>query len=175
MAVNDVYRLSVDYTLATQVTSPISGKTAFVPAVQFYATGTPFDVAITSPLGTKTIAQSVAVTPATSSSWAVTGPMTSTEFLADLRSTTGTKSSVNSGVASVTILASNASRKGATITNTDANALYLDLSGGTASSTSYSVAVSSAGYYEVPFGYTGLITGIWAADGTGAALVTELT
>lgn len=33
MAVNDVYRLSVDYTLATQVTSPVSGKTAFIPAV----------------------------------------------------------------------------------------------------------------------------------------------
>ncbi len=34
MAVNDVYRLSVDYTLATQVTSPVSGKTAFIPSVQ---------------------------------------------------------------------------------------------------------------------------------------------
>ncbi len=32
MAVNDVYRLSVDYTLADQVTSPISGKTAFIPS-----------------------------------------------------------------------------------------------------------------------------------------------
>lgn len=31
MAVNDVYRLSVDYTYAQQITSPISGKTAFVP------------------------------------------------------------------------------------------------------------------------------------------------
>lgn len=31
MAVNDVYRLSVDYTLASQVTSPVSGKTAFIP------------------------------------------------------------------------------------------------------------------------------------------------
>lgn len=73
MAVNDVYRLSVDYTLATQVTSPVSGKTAFVPAVQFYSGGTAFDVSITSPLGTKTIAQSVAVTPATSSLWGVQG------------------------------------------------------------------------------------------------------
>lgn len=173
MAVNDVYRLSVDYTLATQVTSPVSGKTAFVPKVQFYGGGVPFDVAITAPLGTQAIAASVAVTPATSSSWAVTGPLTSTEFLADLRSTTGAKTSVNSGTGSVTILASNAARKGATITNTDANVLYLDLSGGTASSTSYSVPVSSAGFYTVPFGYTGAITGIWAADGSGAALVTE--
>lgn len=92
---------------------------------------------------------------------------------ADLRSTTGTKSAVASGIASVTILAANPNRKGATITNTDANALYLDLSGGTASSTSFSAAVAANGYYEVPFGYSGLITGIWAADGTGSALVTE--
>lgn len=88
---------------------------------------------------------------------------------------TGTLSSVESGIASVTILAANTARKGATITNTDANALYLDLSGGTASATSYSVAVAAAGYYEVPYGFTGLITGIWAADGTGAAKVTEFT
>lgn len=99
--------------------------------------------------------------------------MTSAEFLANLRSATGTKSAVASGIASVTILALNANRKGATITNTDANALYLDLSGGTASSTSFSVSIAANGYYEIPFGYTGLITGIWAADGAGSALVTE--
>lgn len=99
--------------------------------------------------------------------------LTAASLLSSLRSTTGTKSAVNSGTSSVTILASNANRKGATVTNTDANALYLDLSGGTASSTSFSVAIAANGYYEVPFGYTGLITGIWAADGAGQALVTE--
>ena len=32
------------------------------------------------------------------------------------------------------------------------------------------------GYYEVPFGYTGQLTGIWATDpGDGAARVTEIT
>jgi hypothetical protein len=91
------------------------------------------------------------------------------------RSATGTLSSVNSGIASVTILAANTSRRGATITNTDANVLYLDLSGGTASATSFTVPVASNGYFEVPYGYTGLITGIWAGDGSGAAKVTEFT
>jgi hypothetical protein len=105
----------------------------------------------------------------------VLGPMTSAEFLGNLRSGTGTKTSVNSGTSSVTILASNANRKGATVFNTDANALYLDLSGGTASSTSFTVSVATNAYYEVPFGYTASITGIWAADGAGAALVTEFT
>lgn len=85
------------------------------------------------------------------------------------------KTSVASGTASVTILAANANRRGATISNTDANILYLDLSGGTASATSFTVAVAANGYYEVPFGYTGLITGVWAVDGTGAALVTEFS
>lgn len=91
----------------------------------------------------------------------------------DLRSATGTKSAVASATGSTTILLANAARKGATITNTDANALYLDLSGGTASSTNFSVSIAANGYYEVPFGYAGLITGAWAADGSGSALVTE--
>jgi hypothetical protein len=88
---------------------------------------------------------------------------------------TGTKSSVNSGIASVTILLANTSRKGASITNTDANALYIDASGGTASATSYSYKVLTDGVVEIPFGYTGLITGIWAADGAGGAVVVEYT
>lgn len=90
-------------------------------------------------------------------------------------SSTGAKTSVNSAATSATILAANAARKGATISNTDANALYIDLSGGTAAATSYTAKIAADGYYEVPFGYTGLITGIWAADGIGAALVTEFS
>lgn len=70
---HDVYRLNVDYTYAQQVTPALdTGKVAFVPYVQFYAGGTAFDVNITGPLGTQAIAASVAVTPATSSSWAIT-------------------------------------------------------------------------------------------------------
>jgi hypothetical protein len=105
----------------------------------------------------------------------VSGPMTSTEFLADLRST-GAFTSVNSVASSTTILASNSSRKGAIIVNTDANALYLDLTGGTATTTTrYARALVTGESYEVPFGTTGAITGIWAADGSGAALVTEFS
>jgi hypothetical protein len=45
MAVNDVYRPNVDYTLAEQVTSPISGKTAFIPSMNLLgAGGTPVDL-----------------------------------------------------------------------------------------------------------------------------------
>lgn len=85
------------------------------------------------------------------------------------------KTSVDSGIASVTLLAANTDRVGAMITNTDTNALYIDLSGGTASATSYSVSLATGETHQVPFGYTGAITGIWAADGTGVALVTEFS
>lgn len=89
------------------------------------------------------------------------------------RPDTGTVSSVPSGTVSVGILSANPNRLGATITNTDANTLRLLLSTGTASATNFTVAIQSDGYYEVPFGYTGDIVGIWDADGSGAALVTE--
>lgn len=94
---------------------------------------------------------------------------------ASLKSGTPTRSSVNSGTSSVTILASNANRKGATILNSDANALLLDLSGGTAASTRYQVRLAQYQSYEVGSGYTGAITGIWEADGAGIADVVEFT
>lgn len=85
-------------------------------------------------------------------------------------------STVASAAVSTTILAANSKRKGATIFNTDANALCLDLTGGTATTTTrFHARLAQNTYYEVPFGYTGLITGIWEADGAGAANVCEFT
>ena len=89
--------------------------------------------------------------------------------------TTAAQTSVNSGTSAVTILAANASRKAASITNTDANPLYLLLGSGTPSATNYTAKLVTDAYYEVPGGYTGIVKGIWAADGSGVALVTELT
>lgn len=162
------YRLNVDYTSATQGSD--DGHTVFTPNVAIVGTVTT--------TGGLTDAQLRAAPVPISGTVTASGPQTSTEYLANNRAATGTKSTVASGVSSVPILALNASRKGATITNTDANVLYLDLSGGTATSTSFSVAIAANGYYELPSNfavYTGLITGIWAADGTGSALVTEFS
>lgn len=94
---------------------------------------------------------------------------------ASLKSGTATRTTVNSGTASATILASNANRKGATIFNSDANALLLDLSGGTAAATRCQVRLTQYQSYEVGSGYTGAITGIWEADGAGQADVVEFT
>lgn len=94
--------------------------------------------------------------------------------------TTGAKSNVNDGASSVPVLAANASRKGATFWNDSTAILYLDLSGGTATATSCSVKIAADGYFELPDNgkrgvYTGLITGIWASDQSGAVRVTEFT
>lgn len=77
-----------------------------------------------------------------------------------------------------TVLASNTARLGATISNGGTAIMYLAL-GTAASSTRYTATLAGssggvAAYYEVPFGYTGVITGQWAAA-NGSAFVTELT
>lgn len=88
-------------------------------------------------------------------------------------SSSATKANVSDAATSTTILAANVSRIGATIWNDSTAILYLDLTGGTATATSCSVKLIADAFYEVPFGYTGLITGIWASDASGAARVTE--
>lgn len=82
-------------------------------------------------------------------------------------------SNVAGSAASVTILASNGARTGATIWNDSTAILYITF-GATASATSCTVKMAPDAYYEVPFGYTGIITGIWASA-TGSARVTEIS
>lgn len=84
-----------------------------------------------------------------------------------------TVTSVNSAATSTSIIAANRYRSGVTVTNTDANTLYLLVGGGTASATNYSVPIAAGAHWEAPYGFTGAITGIWSGDGAGAALVTE--
>jgi hypothetical protein len=86
---------------------------------------------------------------------------------------TATTSNVSSSASSVTLLASNTLRRGATIQNDSTQVLYVKL-GTTASTTSYTVKMAANSYYEVPFGYTNRIDGIWASV-NGSARMTELT
>lgn len=86
---------------------------------------------------------------------------------------TGTLSNVASSATSVVILASNSSRKAATVYNDSTQILYLKF-GTTASTTSFTAPLAAATYYEVPGGYTGEIDGIWASS-NGFARVTEIT
>lgn len=95
---------------------------------------------------------------------------------APIKATIGTITSVISSITSVTILASNASRKGMTVYNDSTAILYLALTSGAASTTAYTIQMAANSYYEIPFEqmYTGTITGIWASA-NGNARVTELT
>jgi len=88
-------------------------------------------------------------------------------------SATGTTTSIASSITNVTLLVSNTSRKGATIFNDGTKTLSVKL-GATASATSFAAQITARGYYEVPFGYTGIIDGIWDVA-NGSARITELT
>lgn len=87
---------------------------------------------------------------------------------------TGTQSIVASSATDVTVLASNAARRGGAVFNDSTQILFLLLSNTTSSATVYTVQLASNGYYEIPFGYTGVLRGIWASA-NGNARVTELT
>ncbi len=87
---------------------------------------------------------------------------------------TATLANVSGSATSVTLIASNGSRKGAVIHNDSTAILYLKY-GTTASTTSYTYKVPADGTFEMPaVVYTGTITGIWSSA-TGAARTTELT
>ncbi|MCC5641346.1 hypothetical protein LC593_37250 [Nostoc sp. CHAB 5844] len=88
-------------------------------------------------------------------------------------SSTSTSSTVNAATASGTLIAANSNRKGVTIWNHSTANLYIDFDSA-ASTSDYAVKVSAGGYFEMPFSYTGVISGIWDAA-NGNALVRELT
>lgn len=90
-------------------------------------------------------------------------------------SSTPTLANVSGSASSVTLLASNTDRLGATIFNDSAATLYLKY-GSAASTTSFTYLVLPSAVWEMPPGtiYTGIITGIWSSA-TGAARTTELT
>jgi hypothetical protein len=80
--------------------------------------------------------------------------------------------SVPSAATDTRLLAQDGVRGGFAVTNTDANVLYLLLDSSAASATNYSVALATGEAFGLS-GYTGEIRGIWAADGSGAALMTS--
>lgn len=86
---------------------------------------------------------------------------------------TATLANVASSTTSVTLQASNTARLGLTIYNDSSKVLFVKF-GSSASSTSFTVKLLSDAYYEMPFGYTGIVTGVWTQV-NGAARMTEIT
>lgn len=118
----------------------------------------------TPTVGQKTMSASLPVTLASDQ------PAVQTQNVPAASSTT---SSVAGSATTVTILAANGGRRGATVFNDSTAALYLKLGSG-ASTSDFTVNMAENGYFEVPFNYTGILTGVWASA-TGNARVTELT
>lgn len=93
---------------------------------------------------------------------------------------TPTSTNVSANAASVTLLASNAARLGATIYNNSDKVLHLSFSNpATTDNAVVDIAPETGGltggYYEIPFKFTGTIYGIWEAGPIGKANITELT
>lgn len=84
-----------------------------------------------------------------------------------------TTTSVAASITNVTLLSSNSTRLGATIYNDSMSLLYVKL-GAVASTSSFEVKLFPLAYYEIPYGYTGQIDGIWS-DTSGFARIGELT
>lgn len=89
----------------------------------------------------------------------------------DANATISTPTTVPSATTTV-LLAANIARKGATFWNSSTATLYLEL-GATATATAWTVKLSPDGYYELPFKYTGVISGIWSSA-NGSCFVREL-
>ncbi len=101
------------------------------------------------------------------------GTSASPTVMTSATSSTGTVTSVANSTSTGTLLASNASRLGATLYNDDTAAILKIKLGTAASTSSFTYAMPPGGYFEVPFGYTGIVTGI-ASVATGNARITEL-
>lgn len=88
---------------------------------------------------------------------------------------TATVTSVSASATSITILASNASRKGAMLFNDSNQTLYLLFGSGVASASNYSVRIPSNSYFDLDMPvYTGQLNGLWNSA-NGSVKVTELT
>ncbi len=178
---------------------PMQGTgTAGTPAgnvlsVQGVASGTPQPVSgtVTANAGTGTLAVSLATaptTPVTGTFFQGTQPVSLATNTPTLAAGTNTIGAVNIAqaagtagltqpalaITSFTVLAANASRKGAVLFNDSANVVYLAYAA-TATTTAYTMQLDpNGGRYELPAPvYSGIITGI-ALAATGNLRVTEI-
>src|SRR5574343_70400 len=79
----------------------------------------------------------------------------------ETRSTSASPARVSASASVVGLANLNTSRLGLSIANDSPGDLYVKL-GTSAGTADYNVRLVQYAYYEVPFGYTGTITGIWA-------------
>lgn len=121
-------------------------------------------------LGQSNMAGSVPVVIASDQVVDVLGEVEITSFPS---SGSSSVTSVNDSNTNQTLLSADPSRKMAIIFNDSTEILYVKL-GATATTTDYSFQVQPKGYFEMPAqAYSGQIDGIWAANASGAAKITQ--
>ncbi len=168
--------LRVDNSASTQ---PISGTitanigTSGSLALDATLTGGTQTTGITDGTNTATVTAASTAAVATDKAVVVAISPNNSVVVVPTTAATSTLTAVGSSTSSVTLLSSNTSRKGAAIYNDSTSIVYVKF-GTTASSTSFTVILTSNSYYEVPFNYTGRIDGIWVSV-NGNARMTELT
>lgn len=79
---------------------------------------------------------------------------------------------VPSSPISVLLLKANLNRKGVTIWNECPANLYVELALNATVAT-FTARLTPGSYYEIPFDYTGPISGIWDGEDKGSAMVRE--
>lgn len=87
---------------------------------------------------------------------------------------TNTAVSLASGSSSAQVAAANSARRGLNLTNTDPNVCYINF-GAAASVTAFVARLEQYERFEAPDPcYTGTVNAIWAADGAGSLIGSEL-
>lgn len=143
---------------------PVAGAAKMRARVSTYASG---NVTVTS----RALPPGVAEAVAADASFSAAPNVTTTPAAAG----TATLANVNDSASNATLAAANASRIGLLVFNDSTSDLYLKY-GATATASSFTVKIPAAGYWEMPTPvYKGIVDGIWSADASGAARVTELT
>ena len=134
----------------------------------------PFPIAITDGyIGQVTVKNSSVAATDIDRALVVALSPNSTGIVTPKKSTAANQTSIPASLSNITLLSSNSTRMGATVYNSSSGFLYLIL-GATASATSFTVPINPGGYYETPFNYSGIISGIWS-NTDGYAMITELT
>lgn len=95
-------------------------------------------------------------------------------FVRDAAELSASVTQVPISATSVGVLSANAVRSTTYIYNATSRTLYLRFGSTAATTTFYSVRLTSNGFFEIPKSYTGAVQGIWdSTAGGGNALVTE--
>ena len=171
--------------ISLPVASSLGGNSSYVLAVavidqfgnqivNFASSGS------SSPLGTVAVSSGTITLSSgpivTISSGTVTLSSAPSVTVASALSSVGTPTSITASSSSQVILSSDAARLGGTIFNQSGETLYIMLASTAtmASTASFTLGMVGMSYFEIPFAYTGTITGLWSPS-SGAARITAFS